>query len=268
MNLYRYVANSPTNVADPGGQSVLGKAIKESVEAGSESAIKHAIKAEVRKTSARCTGESSRNPGMSELYQVHHIFCQQFFNNPTLGPWLERLGFFGDAARNAIALPKREAVRQGATRSTRASLHHGNHIGAYYEMVRKILTDIMQRHTSGQLTDEAARIELKQAQAEFRQGLKDGSITLQTYDTVLSREALQRTLAITFGLAVFAGMNDAEAEEVVMDQAERYIENERYYRQKNVLIRYGIAGYYTADSQSKTASGRHLPSIVLIQLRT
>lgn len=190
---------------------------------------------------------------MRELYQIHHLFCQTFFDNPKLGPWLEKLGFYRDAARNLVALPTKEAVRQGATRSAKAAIHEGGHLGEYYQRVQKTLMDIMERHTTGKLTDEAARLELRQAQAELRSGLKDGSIKLHNYDKAVSREELRAKLTTAFGLAVFAGMNDAEAEEAVMGMADRYLENERYYRQKNVLVRYGTAGYYTANSQSEIA---------------
>jgi hypothetical protein len=53
-----------------------------------------------------------------------------------------------------------------------------------------------------------------------------------------------------FGLAIWSGMNDAEAEEVVMKEAETYLENESYYRPKNIFLRYGQVGYYASESKS------------------
>jgi hypothetical protein len=109
----------------------------------------------------------------------------------------------------------------------------------------------MERNVAGKITDEEARLELREAQAELRQGLKDGSIKLHGYDKALSRDALRASLTTMFGLAIWSGMSDAEAEEVVMKEAERYLENESYYRPKNLLLRYGQAGYYTKDSDYK-----------------
>jgi hypothetical protein len=54
-------------------------------------------------------------------------------------------------------------------------------------------------------------------------------------------------------VAIASGMSEAQAEEVALANIERMVENESYYRQKNVIVRYGQAGYYTKDSNSKVA---------------
>ena len=85
-------------------------------------------------------------------------------------------------------------------------------------------------------------------------GLKNGTIKLQRYDTAENRATwLRNAIGAIIGVALAAGMSQAEAEEVAMQNVERLVEQESYNRQKNAIARYGQAEYYTKDSNSSAA---------------
>ena len=77
---------------------------------------------------------------------------------------------------------------------------------------------------------------------------------MQRYDTKENREKwLRNAVGAIIGVALAAGMSQTEAEEVAMKNVERLVEQESYYREKNVIVRYGQAEYYAKDSNSSAA---------------
>jgi len=87
-------------------------------------------------------------------------------------------------------------------------------------------------------------------QASLRKKLQSGEIRLQAYDTP---EGRQNLLLRIMALFIAAGMTMEEAEAATMEFIESQVANETYYREKNVFVRYGTAGYYTRNSDSSLA---------------
>jgi hypothetical protein len=67
------------------------------------------------------------------------------------------------------------------------------------------------------------------------------------------RDLLRKGVTTILALGIASGMSEAEAQEVAFENVERIAEQDTYYRQKNVIIRFGTAGYYVKDSTSNVA---------------
>jgi hypothetical protein len=134
-----------------------------------------------------------------------------------------------------------------------AALTGGRHIKGYTKLVEEPLLAIKADYEAGKLGKEAAKTAVEKVQADIRKGLLDGTIKLQRYDNEWTRDALRNGVATIMALAIASGATEAEAEEIALQNVERLAEQDTYFRQKNVIVRYGTAGYYVKDSNSKLA---------------
>ena len=259
-NLERYVLNQATTATDPSGLSIAGKVLKEAVVKASEKGIKELVKKEIRDNWYKWVKMILKEQGLSELKQAHHIILQKLFETGRLADFFKEIGVLKDASKNIVVLATKKLAQSGAAVGD-AALHAGRHIKDYRKLVEKPLEDIRLLYESGRLGEkgsaaaiDAAKEAVEKVQQDIRQKLLDGTIRLQRYDTPANRQKwLQEATTAIMALAVASGMTEAQAEEVATTNVERIVEQESYYRQKNIIVRYGQAGYYTKDSNSKVA---------------
>ncbi len=258
-NLYRYCDNTPTNATDPSGMSVLGKTLKGAIEKASEKAIKEAVEKEVRDNWYKFLTRLLKEYGLSEIKQAHHIIVQKLFGNGKLAEFFKEIGILKDEFKNIVPLFTKKAA-QAAVDVGEEALHAGRHIKDYVKLVEDPLQVIRRAYEAGKYGEKgtdaaikAAREAVEKVQEDIRKKLLDGTIRLQHYDTPGNRKAWKQGATAIMALALASGMSEAEAEEVAMSNIERMVAQESYYRQKNVIVRYGQAGYYTKDSNSKVA---------------
>ena len=265
INLTRYVSNNPVNDVDPSGLSgisKLGTLIRQAIREASEKAIKEEIREQLRNQFYRRMGKHLADAGIKDVVQMHHLIAQQFFGEsaPKISRFLKDIGILEHSAKNITILPNREALRKGFDVGE-AALHEGGHLKKYFEDLEDSLVETMREYNTAlskagksRSAVEAAKTSANEAvqrlQADLRKKLQSGEIKLQAYDTPESRQNLITGIMVLF---VAAGLTPEEAEGASMEFVEKQIENESYYRQKNVLVRYGTAGYYTSDSDSKVA---------------
>lgn len=261
-NFYRYVGNNPLVETDPSGLSALSKLIRAAIREASEEAIKRGIRDLLRREFYTRIGEYLAKQGARDLVQVHHLISRKFFgkSKPEISKFLSDIGTLQDASKNVTILPKRTAFEQGFDIGE-AALHQGGHLETYYKEVEDGLVPLMEKFNEGILragTDkkaveavkEVAREGVAKVQATLRKRLQTGELRLQAYDT----PELRRTLVVQImALFIVAGLSVEEAEAATMEYIQHEVENESYYRQKNLFVRYGTAGYYTRDSDSKIA---------------
>ena len=265
INLTRYVSNNPVNDVDPSGLSgisKLGTLIRRAIREASKDAIKRGIRDELRNQFYMRMGKHLADEGISDIVRMHHLIAQKFFGEsaPKISRFLEDIGILEHSAKNITTLPNREALRQGFDVGE-AALHEGGHLAKYFDDVKVALLEIMDTHTAAlakagknlraiEGAKETAQKAVRQLQSDLRKKLQSGEIKLQAYDTPETRRNLITGIVVVF---VAAGLTTEEAEAATMDFVENQIENESYYREKNVYVRYGTAGYYTHDSDSGVA---------------
>jgi hypothetical protein len=134
-----------------------------------------------------------------------------------------------------------------------AALTGGRHIKGYTKLVEEPLLAIKADYEAGKLGKAAAKTAVEKVQADIRKGLLDGTIKLQRYDNEWTRDSLRNGVATIMALAIASGATEAQAEEIAMQNVEGLVEQDTYFRQKNVIVRYGTAGYYVKDSNSNVA---------------
>jgi uncharacterized protein RhaS with RHS repeats len=254
-NLYRYVRDSPTNLTDPSGESAvskLGKIIGKSFLKLSEAEVKKAVKAEIKAIWYQTVTRFLTEKGVSKLYNAHHIITQKLFESARLGPFLEKIGVLKGGFENIAVLPTKEALR-AAEQVGAAALTGGRHIKDYTKLVEEPLLAIKANYDAGKIGKAAAKEAVEKVQADTLAGLRNGTIKLQRYDNEWTRDALRNGVATMIALAIASGASEAEAEEIAYRNVERLAEQDSYFRQKNVIVRYGTAGYYVKDSNSKLA---------------
>lgn len=173
--------------------------------------------------------------------------------------FLKDINVLKDIPENLIVLATKKAAEAGFDIGE-AALHAGRHIPEYRKALDE-LQEIRKLYDAGKYgaketkaAKEAAKKAVEEVQAALREGLKKGEVKLQHYDTVANRKKwMSATIGAMVGICALSGMSQAEAEEVTMAEVERMVEQESYYRQKNLIVRYGQAGYYVKDSNSKLA---------------
>jgi|GEM_PF-4791646 len=261
-NLYRYVANSPLLAVDPSGLSGASKLailIRRALCEGTEQAIKKSVREELRNDFYKRIGAHISEAGLRDLVQLHHIVPQAMFGKsyPDISKFLEDIGALKHSSSNITILPTPKAATEGYDIGS-AALHSGGHLKSYYEEVVRSLNEIMDRYKTStcrkgadtEAAKELARSEVRALQASLRSKLQSGEIKLQAYDTPESRRNLATGI---MGLFIFAGMSPDEAEAAAMDFIENEVNNNAYYRQKNIFVRYGTVGYYARNSDSSIA---------------
>jgi hypothetical protein len=190
--------------------------------------------------------------GLGKYFEAHHIIVQRLFKDPTVGKFLEEIGILKNSSKNVTVLPTPKGLRAGEYVGD-AALHRGRHVGAYDKIVETPIVDLMDRFNAGQISKEQARKAVEQLQAQLRAKLQSGEIRLHHYDAAANREALAAAVNSYVALGVFAGLPPTEAQDAAFKEVEREMENESFYRQKNLIIRYGTAEYYASTSDSKAA---------------